>query len=192
MEQCAIQERTLRRNCSPAAVRVLSTLVLCSVTAFNAGFVQVFAQDGPTAQDQGTNTNRLSAVSESGDSSPETSTSQTTKPLKPFSATAYCLKGRTASGVPTQRGIVAADPKVLPLGSVVKVHAGKYSGVYRVMDTGAKIRGNKIDVYVPTSSEAMRFGRQAVKLEVLSYGQSKRNSRVQAKTAIKKTKPGKQ
>lgn len=188
MEQCAIQQRTLRRNCSPAAVRVLPTLVLCTLTAFNVGFAQVFAQDGPH---QGANTNRLSESTESGDSSPETSTSQATKPLKPFSATAYCLKGRTASGVPTQRGIIAADTKVLPLGSVVKVHAGKYSGVYRVMDTGAKIRGNKIDVFVPTSSEAMRFGRQNVKLEVLSYGQSKRGSQVQAKTAIKKTKPGK-
>src|SRR6267143_3719180 len=41
-----------------------------------------------------------------------------------FHATAYCLKGRTASGVDTRPGMIAADPRVLPLGTVVHIRAG--------------------------------------------------------------------
>ena len=38
-----------------------------------------------------------------------------------FRATAYCLKGRTASGGGVRRGIVAADPRVLPLGTKIYI-----------------------------------------------------------------------
>jgi rare lipoprotein A len=87
-----------------------------------------------------------------------------------FSATAYNLKGRTASGKPTKRGVIAADPRVLPLGSVVKLDAGDYSGVYTVRDTGGVIKGRKIDVWMPSSREARTFGRRKVRLVVLQYG----------------------
>lgn len=84
-------------------------------------------------------------------------------------ATAYTGHGRTASGKRVRRGMVAADPRVLPLGSKVRVkNAGRYSGVYRVEDTGGKIRGRKIDIYMPSRGAARQFGRQSVKVEVLS------------------------
>ncbi|MCS6873056.1 MAG: 3D domain-containing protein [Pyrinomonadaceae bacterium] len=85
-----------------------------------------------------------------------------------FVATAYCLKGKTASGSYVRRGIIAADPRVLPLGSVVQINAGAYSGSYVVADTGGKIKGNKIDIWVSKCSEALRFGRRLVKLTVIS------------------------
>ena len=44
-----------------------------------------------------------------------------------FRATAYCLKGRTANGGSVRRGIVAADPRILPLGTQIEVNAGSYS-----------------------------------------------------------------
>ena|SRR6185503_12259516 len=90
----------------------------------------------------------------------------------PFSyvATAYSLKGKTASGKYVSKGLIAADPRVLPLGSRVRLEAGAYSGEYLVADTGGRIRGRKIDIWTPTSHEAMRFGRRRVKLTVLSYG----------------------
>jgi peptidoglycan DL-endopeptidase CwlO len=84
-----------------------------------------------------------------------------------YSATAYCLKGRTASGSGVRRGIIAADPRVLPLGTKVYMSAGQYSGTYVVADTGGKIKGRKIDLWVPSQSEAIRFGRRKVSIKVL-------------------------
>ena len=87
-----------------------------------------------------------------------------------FVATAYCLEGVTRSGVRVRRGIVAADPSRIPLGSVIQVRAGRYSGIYRVLDTGSAIKGEFIDIYVPDYHEAMRFGRQRVQVRVLRHG----------------------
>jgi 3D (Asp-Asp-Asp) domain-containing protein len=87
--------------------------------------------------------------------------------LNDFNATAYCLQGRTASGHKVRPGIIAADPRVLPLGTVVHLQAGEYSGVYTVLDTGGAIKGRLIDVYVPTRKEALNFGRRQVKLRVI-------------------------
>ncbi len=87
--------------------------------------------------------------------------------LLDFHATAYCLKGRTASGQHVRPGVIAADPRVLPLGTVVHLRAGSYTGTYTVLDTGGRIRGRIIDVYVPTYREAIQFGRRPVKIKVL-------------------------
>ena len=87
-----------------------------------------------------------------------------------YVATAYSLRGRTASGKLVSQGIIAADPRVLPLGSRVHVQAGDWSGEYLVADTGGAIKGRKIDIWTPSTREAMRFGRRTVKLTVLSYG----------------------
>jgi 3D (Asp-Asp-Asp) domain-containing protein len=87
-----------------------------------------------------------------------------------YSATAYSLRGRTASGKPVARGVIAADPRVLPIGTRVRVEAGAWSGEYVVADTGGAVRGRRIDIWTPTSGEAMRFGRRAVKLTILEVG----------------------
>jgi 3D (Asp-Asp-Asp) domain-containing protein len=86
-----------------------------------------------------------------------------------FHATAYCLKGRTATGEQVRQGFIAADPKVLPLGTMVHIEAGKYTGVYRVADTGGRIRGNRIDIYVPNAKEAKLFGRKRIKVKVIKH-----------------------
>ncbi len=79
-----------------------------------------------------------------------------------FVATAYCLRGRTASGRMVGKGIIAADPRVLRLGSRVNLGAGNYSGNYLVADTGGKIKGNRIDIWMASCAEARRFGRRTV------------------------------
>lgn len=79
-----------------------------------------------------------------------------------FSATAYCLKGRTAMGHSVRRGLIAADPRVLKLGSRVNLGAGAYSGEYLVSDTGGRIKGNKIDIWMASCAEARRFGRRTI------------------------------
>ena len=91
-----------------------------------------------------------------------------------FHATAYCLKGRTASGATTQQGMIAADPRVLPLGTVVHIRAGSYTGTYTVTDTGSRIKGRLVDVYVPTYKEAKQFGRRQIKIKVI--GRTRRDS----------------
>jgi 3D (Asp-Asp-Asp) domain-containing protein len=79
-----------------------------------------------------------------------------------FTATAYCLRGRTAMGHGVRRGIIAADPRVLKLGSSVSLGAGSYSGTYLVSDTGGNVKGRKIDIWMPSCAEARRFGRRKV------------------------------
>lgn len=91
-----------------------------------------------------------------------------TAPAISFTATAYSLHGRTASGRPVSRGVIAADRRLLPIGTRVRLEAGQYSGEYVVADTGGSVRGRKIDIWVPNSGEAMRFGRRPVRLTVLT------------------------
>jgi 3D (Asp-Asp-Asp) domain-containing protein len=94
-------------------------------------------------------------------------------PPASYVATAYSLRGRTASGRPVAKGLIAADPRHLPLGARVRLEAGAYSGEYLVADTGSMVRGRRIDIWTPSSREAMRFGRRTVKLTVLSLPKKK-------------------
>jgi 3D (Asp-Asp-Asp) domain-containing protein len=122
-----------------------------------------------------------------------------------------------------RRGIISADPRVLPSGSMVHLDAGKYTGTYFVLsacedatinrpirkgaiDADSKVwplgtrrgfvggayysqypletrmgsvertgtmRGREINIWVPSSTEAMRFGRRNIRLSVISYGAKK-------------------
>ena len=96
-------------------------------------------------------------------------------PAKPFDATAYSVKGETAAGTRARKGVVAADPKVLPPGSQVEVKdAGGHSGTYSVEDKGPAIRGHEIDIYEPNRKRAKQFGRKKVQVKVLKRGDGKR------------------
>jgi len=88
-----------------------------------------------------------------------------------FTATAFSAEGTGASGKWSHPGTVAADRDVLPLNSRIRIYgAGRYSGEYTVEDTGNKVDGRHIDVYMPSRAEAKKFGRQRVKIVVLKYG----------------------
>jgi 3D (Asp-Asp-Asp) domain-containing protein len=91
-----------------------------------------------------------------------------------YIATAYSRLGRGASGMGVRAGTIAADPRVLPFGTRVRLDAGPYSGEYVVTDSGSAIKGRKIDVWIPSFREACRFGRRNVKLSVLNYGGRRR------------------
>lgn len=95
-----------------------------------------------------------------------------------FSATAYCKGETTASGVGVRTGIAAADPAVLPVGSVIRVETPnpRYSGVWTVMDTGPAVRGRTVDLYLWSCKEALQFGRKKIRLSVLRLGWSPENS----------------
>ena len=93
-------------------------------------------------------------------------------PTLQFTATAYCLAGRTASGTRTRRGIVAADHRVLPLGSVIHIDtpAQPYSGTYTVTDGGAAVKGRRIDLFIPDCRRAKIFGKRRVGVRVVQRG----------------------
>jgi 3D (Asp-Asp-Asp) domain-containing protein len=86
---------------------------------------------------------------------------------KLFTATAYALRGQTSSGWGVRRGVIAADPRILPLGTRVQINAGKWSGTYLVADTGGVIKGHIIDVWVPSVREARKFGRRKLMLTIV-------------------------
>ncbi|MGE0449191.1 MAG: 3D domain-containing protein [Vicinamibacterales bacterium] len=103
--------------------------------------------------------------------------SDSTAPPQPgsklaFTATAYCKGAVTSSGVPPREGVTAADPSLLPVGSLVDLDFGDdlYDGIYSVLDTGPQVRGRQIDVYIWSCNEALQFGRRPVRMTVLRLG----------------------
>ncbi len=103
-----------------------------------------------------------------------------------YIATAYSQTGTTKSGLYTHDHVVAADPSILPVGSRIKIrHAGRYSGEYVVADTGEKIVGRKLDIYIPNTRECMRFGKKRVKVEVVELGNGTHEATKQADEAVK-------
>ncbi len=88
-------------------------------------------------------------------------------------STAYCPTddggGYTATGtrpvrVPEGWSTIAVDPRVIPLGTRVYVEGYGYA---IAQDTGGAIKGNKIDVFLNSHSEAVKWGRRTVKVHIL-------------------------
>ncbi len=103
-----------------------------------------------------------------------------------YIATAYAQQGVTASGEYTHRHVVAADPALLPLGSRIKItRAGRYSGEYVVADTGSKIEGRKLDIYLPSAAACRKFGKRRVRVTVLQLGDGTQAATKQADHAVK-------
>ncbi|MCI3197823.1 LysM peptidoglycan-binding domain-containing protein [Bacillus sp. HU-1818] len=99
---------------------------------------------------------------------------QSAKKELTVTATAYSandggISGVTATGVDLNKNpnakVIAVDPKVIPLGS--KVYVEGY-GEATAADTGGAIKGNKIDVFVPKTSDAHNWGVRTVKVKVLN------------------------
>lgn|SRR5690606_31912257 len=89
-------------------------------------------------------------------------------------ATAYTIESAGGSGI-TKTGInlnenpnakvIAVDPNVIPLHSKVYVEGYGYA---IAGDTGGAIKGNKIDLYVPSEKEAFDWGVRTVKVTILN------------------------
>lgn len=86
-----------------------------------------------------------------------------------FVATAYCTGRITATGTRVREGIVAADPAVLPFGTVIRVEGlpARYNREYTVLDTGRDMRGRRIDLYIADCREAKRFGRASASVVIV-------------------------
>lgn len=100
-----------------------------------------------------------------------------------MSATAYDLSfescgkypdhpayGITASGTKARPGVVAVDPRVIPLGTKLYVESLDGTpdyGFASAEDTGGAIKGNKIDLFFHSSTDVKNFGRRNVKVYIL-------------------------
>jgi len=122
---------------------------------------------------------------------PKIRTTANAKRYKVFEITAYDLSVESCGKLTTSRGYgvtrtgkslkgkswkiraIAVDPKVIKLGSKVRITFSgwreKYNGIYTAIDTGGAIKGNKIDLFLGENSyqECLKFGRVKAKLEVL-------------------------
>ncbi|MBE7036736.1 MAG: DUF348 domain-containing protein [Ruminococcaceae bacterium] len=87
-------------------------------------------------------------------------------------ATAYTARSgaRTASGKVAAYGIIAVDPRVIPMGSKLYIEAvdGSWTYGYAIAgDTGGAIKGKKIDLFYNSYSECIQFGRRPARIYVL-------------------------
>jgi 3D (Asp-Asp-Asp) domain-containing protein len=178
----------------------VGVLLLFSIISYSQNLVQQQQSSKPNQE----------ATQTAGTSAADTATANTSNPVAPadrsreviaapapiekpapsenYEASAYSLRGRTASGVPATTGVIAADPRLLPIGSRVRIEAGSYTGEYVVADTGGAIKGKRIDIWTPSSREAMRFGRRTVKLTVLHLA-GKRGAKSTRRRTVTSAKP---
>ena len=102
-----------------------------------------------------------------------------------MTATAFTrARQATAAGTAARAGTVAADPKVLPLGSKIRVTGSKgYDGNYLVTDTGSDVKGRHIDLYLPSPAAAQRFGAQTVRVQIRELGNGPEDARAKDRVA---------
>ncbi len=81
-----------------------------------------------------------------------------------YSATAYCLTGKMSNGKRVHQGAVAADTRLLPIGSKLYIHN---FGTYVVSDTGGDIKGRRLDIWFSSCNQAIRFGRKQVNVSIV-------------------------
>ncbi|MBW3555548.1 MAG: 3D domain-containing protein [Actinobacteria bacterium] len=76
-----------------------------------------------------------------------------------FEVTCYSLSGTTKSGTPVSEEAVAVDPRVIPLGTRIFIED---VGTRVAVDTGADIKGRRLDVWHPSSAYCQEFGRKTL------------------------------
>jgi 3D (Asp-Asp-Asp) domain-containing protein len=74
------------------------------------------------------------------------------------------LDDHTASGMKAQHGVVAVDPRVIPLGTRLNVEG---YGNCIAGDTGSAIKGNRIDLCFDTLAECNAYNTGMVRVEIL-------------------------
>ncbi len=71
--------------------------------------------------------------------------------------------GITADGSKAKKGTIAADTRLYPFGTIMYVPGYGWGEVH---DTGAKIKGNRIDLFFPSHRKALEWGRRTLKVRV--------------------------
>jgi 3D (Asp-Asp-Asp) domain-containing protein len=150
------------RSATVAAVRRARSLTTERLRALE---VQAQAAERRSAEITSTAAAQSTAAAPVEDSpAPSAAPMQGTRTLV-ADAVAYHLPGRTASGLPVGVGVIAVDPNVIPLGTRVFVPG---YGPAVAADVGTAIRGNIIDLWMPTTAQALAWGRRTVTITI--YG----------------------
>lgn len=71
----------------------------------------------------------------------------------------------TYMGTKCRYGVIAVDPKIIPLGS--KVYIPQLDMIFSAEDTGGKIKGNRIDIFMKTKNEMIQWGVKNIDIYVL-------------------------
>lgn len=80
-------------------------------------------------------------------------------------STSYCQGSVTATGTKARWGVIAVDPNIIPFGT--KVYIPQFDKVFIAEDTGGAIKGNKIDIFMEDSNDAINWGRRNIDIYIL-------------------------
>lgn len=124
------------------------------------------AQATQPAPEQQTSSNKEDSSNKTKEQKPEGKTISVTSTA--YTASCDGCSGVTATGIDLNKDpnakVIAVDPSVIPLGT--KVHVEGY-GYAIAGDTGGAIKGNKIDVHVPSKGEATNWGVRTVNVTIV-------------------------
>ena len=81
-----------------------------------------------------------------------------------FTVTSYSLRGATFTGTRARRGVCAVDPRHVPLGSRLFIPG---YGWAKAEDTGRKVRGRRLDVWLPSRGACLRWGVQRLRVRLM-------------------------
>jgi 3D (Asp-Asp-Asp) domain-containing protein len=102
-------------------------------------------------------------------SSTSTSTKEITVKATAYTASCEGCSGITKTGITIKdnpnKKVIAVDPSVIPLGSRVYVEG---FGEAIAADTGGAIKGNRIDIFIPSKQDAIDFGVKKLKVTILN------------------------
>ncbi len=108
------------------------------------------------------------ATKQAASTTSNTSQKEITVTATAYTATCDGCSGITSTGINLLENpdakVISVDPSVIPLGS--KVHVEGY-GEAIAGDTGGAIKGNKIDIFIPSKQDAINYGVQQVKVTIL-------------------------
>ncbi|WP_155592543.1 3D domain-containing protein [Lysinibacillus cavernae] len=119
---------------------------------------------------EGTASTKTVTTAKTKPTSAPTTGSGKTLTMRATAYTAYCegCSGITANGTDIRSNpnlkVIAVDPRIIPLGTKVWVEG---YGEAIAADTGGAIKGNKIDVFIPTEGQALQWGVKTVTVKIL-------------------------
>ncbi|MFE4707406.1 LysM peptidoglycan-binding domain-containing protein [Peribacillus simplex] len=131
-------------------------------------------QSKPAEQSKPVEQSEPAESSEKADTNNESNDQAGIKKEITVRATAYTAdcqgcSGTTATGVNLKANpdakVISVDPSVIPLGSKVYVEGYGYA---TAADTGSAIKGNRVDIFIPSEKDAVNWGVKNVKVQILN------------------------
>ncbi|MGL5560135.1 MAG: SH3 domain-containing protein [Paraclostridium dentum] len=104
-------------------------------------------------------------TNESSNSQAEASSNNKNGTSMSIEATAYAGDTITSTGTTPKWGTIAVDPTVIPYGT--KVYIPKFDMVFTAEDCGSAIKGKRIDIFMNSEAECVKFGRQNMEIKIL-------------------------